>query len=198
MEVREPAPSYAKRHYTIEEYLELEDAATEKHEYYQGEIFTMSGNKTPHNVVTTNILGKLLAKLKGKPCQPYGSDMRVHIEKNSLFTYPDISVICGDPVSRNNDDMNILNPVIIFEVASQSTRNYDRQAKFTLYRDIPTLKGYITVEPAAIRVEAFFINASGKWELTDLRNIDDVLPIHSIGTTLTLKEIYERTKLAIG
>lgn len=195
MEVREPAPSYAKRHYTIEEYLELEDAATEKHEYYQGEIFAMSGNKMQHNIVTTNISGTLLAKLKGKPCQPYGSDTRVHIEKNSLFTYPDISVICGDPVSRNNDDMNILNPTVIFEVASQSTRNYDREAKFTLYRDIPSLRGYIMVEPEQIRVEAFFINAAGKWELTDLRSIDDILHLPVIGTLLTLKEIYDRTKL---
>ena len=173
----------------------MEDAAMEKHEYYQGEIFAMSGNKMPHNVVSRNILAELTNKLKGKPCQPYGSDVRIHIEKNSLFTYPDISVICGEHKSRNNDDFNILNPTVIFKIASRSTRNYDREAKFTLYRDIPTLKEYITVEPEEIRVEAFFINASGKWELNDLRSIDDTLHMPSIAASLTMKEIYDRTKM---
>ncbi len=149
MEVKEPALAYAKGKYTIEEYLQMENAASEKHEYYQGEIFAMSGAKIEHNKVTSNLHYALRSKLKGKPCQPFGSDQRIHIEKNTLFTYPDISVVCGDLLTLNDDEYNVLNPSIIFEVASPSTRDYDRGEKFKLYRDIPTLKEYILVNPEA-------------------------------------------------
>src|SRR6185503_6229144 len=101
MEVKEPAVAYSKNKYTIAEYLEMENAATEKHEYYQGEIFAMSGPKFQHILVSRNLFLTLGQKLKGKPCQPLGSDMRIHIPKNTLFTYPDISIICGDPEFLN-------------------------------------------------------------------------------------------------
>src|SRR5437016_969324 len=145
MIVEEAVVDYNKRKYTIEEYLEMENASTEKHEYYQGEIFAMSGAKLPHNVVTGNIFAELHLRLRDKPCQPYNSETRVHVAKNSLFTYPDITVICGEPETRNDDDMNVLNPAVIFEVLSPSTRNYNRGEKFKLYRDLKTLKAYVLV-----------------------------------------------------
>lgn len=92
MDVREPAVAYGKRKFTIQEYLEMENSATEKHEYYKGEIFAMSGPKVPHNIISKNLLGGLFGKLKGKQCQPYGSDQRIHIPSTTLFTYPDISI----------------------------------------------------------------------------------------------------------
>src|ERR1700759_3094730 len=113
MELNEPAIAYSKGKYSIGEYLEMENAATEKHEYYQGEIFAMSGAKKNHIIINRNLMVLLANNLKGKPCQPFGSDMRIHIEKNTLFTYPDLSVICGDPESMNDDDLNFLNPTVI-------------------------------------------------------------------------------------
>ena len=196
MEVNEPAVAYSKQHYSIEEYLEMENAATEKHEYYRGEIFAMSGAKLEHNIVTRNLMILLGNKLKGKPCQPFGSDMRVHIEKNTLFTYPDLTIICGEPESLNNDGMNFLNPSVIFEVASPSTRDYDRGEKFKLYRDIRTLKEYILVDPLSISIEAFFINGQGNWELKDYNNIDQILEFPSMQVSVELREIYEGTKVA--
>ncbi len=136
MEIKEPAVDYSKKKYTIEEYLEMESTATEKHEYYQGEIFAMSGPKVSHNIIAGNTFGSLMYKLKGKSCRPFNSDQRIHIEKNTLFTYPHISIICGDIITLNNDDWNILNPTVIIEVLSPSTKNYDRGEKFRLYRDI--------------------------------------------------------------
>ena len=122
MEVREPAIVYGKQKISIEEYLEMENASLEKHEYYQGEIFAMSGAKMPHNIVARNLFGALIQKLKGKRCQPFGSDMRIHIEANTLFTYPDISIVCGDIITLNNDDYNVLNPSVLIEVLSPSTK----------------------------------------------------------------------------
>lgn len=96
MEIREPLVAYGKRTFTITEYLEMENATVEKSEYYQGEIFAMSRAKLTHNIISRNILIQLGNRLKGKSCQPFNSDFRVHIEKNSLFTYPDLSVVCGE------------------------------------------------------------------------------------------------------
>lgn len=196
MEVREPAVAYAKRKYSIDEYLEIENAATEKHEYYRGEIFAMSGTKHQHNLVIGNIYNTLKNKLKGKPCKPLTSDSRIHIEKNTLFTYPDISVVCGDPVFLNNDELNLLNPVVIIEVLSPSTKTYDRGDKFNLYRDIPTLKEYILVDPETISIEAFYINAHNQWELKEYKNISETLSIKTIKVSMTLDAIYEGTKVA--
>src|SRR6266508_5703728 len=93
-EIREPIIAYGKKKFTIEEYLELERASTEKHEYYQGEIFAMAGASDNHNEIFSNVFGDLAYRLKGKSCKPYGSDMRTHIPENSLFSYPDISIFC--------------------------------------------------------------------------------------------------------
>lgn len=195
MEVREPAIAYNKKKYSIEEYLELEEAAIEKHEYYQGEIFAMSGPKVPHSIIAGNVFGSLSYKLKGKSCRPFNRDQRIHIEKNTLFTYPDISIICGDPVTLKNDDWNALNPIIIIEVLSPSTKNYDRGDKFKLYRDISTLKEYVLIDSESISIESFCINEHGNWELNEYKNIAEVLHLKSIQITLELKEIYEGTKL---
>ena len=195
MEVNEPAVAYSKQKYTIEEYLEMEEAATEKHEYYQGEIFAMSGAKDAHNLITGNLYFHLRSKLKGKPCQPRNSDARIHIEKNTLFTYPDVSVVCGDPEFLNNDEWNLLNPTILFEVLSPSTKNHDRDEKFRLYRDIPSLKEYVLVDPEAILIEAYTINKDALWELKEYKNINDTLQLKSMQVAIDLKEIYEGTKI---
>ena len=196
MEVNEPAVAYAKQHYSIEEYLEMENVATEKHEYYKGDIFAMSGAKLEHNIVTSNLHVALGRKLKGKPCRPFGSDLRIHIEKNTLFTYPDISIICGEPKSLNDDKMNFLNPSVIIDVASPATRDYDRGGKFKLYRDISTLKEYILIDPLSINVEAFFINNTGNWELKEYNDLNQTLDLSAIQVSVELKEIYEGTEIA--
>jgi Uma2 family endonuclease len=195
MEVREPAIAYGKKKYTIAEYLESEEAAIEKHEYYQGEIFAMSGPKVPHNIIAVNILGGLTNKLKGKQCRPFNSDQRIHIEKNSLFTYPDISIICGEVLTLNNDEWNALNPTVIIEVLSPSTKNYDRGEKFKLYRDIPTLKEYILIDSETVNIEAFYINEHGNWELNEYKSMNETLQLKSVQISLELREIYEGVKL---
>ncbi len=195
MELNEPAVAYGDKRYTIEEYLEMEDAATEKHEYYRGEIFAMSGARSQHNIVTSNLHIALGQKLKGKPCRPFGSDLRIHIEKNTLFTYPDLTIVCGELISRNDDDKNFLNPTVIIEVLSPSTRAYNKGAKFELYKDIPTLKEYILVEPEWINVEAYF-NDGSDWRRREISAIEDDLTLQSVGVAISLREIYEGTKVA--
>ncbi len=191
MEVREPAVAYGKQKFTIEEYLEMENAAIEKHEYYKGEIFAMSGAKVPHNAITGNLFALLHSKLRGKKCKPYNSDQRVHIEANTLFTYPDISIICGEVITLNNDDYNVLNPTVIIEILSPSTKNYDRGEKFKLYRDIPTLKEYILVDSESVHIEVFRLNENNHWELEEYNHPEEQLYIKVINENILIAEIYE-------
>ena len=195
MEVREPAIDYKRRKYSIEEYLEIEKSASEKHEYFQGEIFAMSGAKLEHNIVSRNLSVALSNKLKGKPCKPFGSDLRIHIEKNSLFTYPDISVFCEDVQTFNNDEANVLNPTLIIEVLSPSTRSYDLGEKFSLYRSVPTLKEYVAVDPLKVYIEVHFINNNNNWELREYKDISDDIYLPSLQMSLRISEIYEGIEL---
>ena len=195
MEANGPAVAYGKQKFSIEDYLETENTSIEKHEYYKGEIFAMSGAKMPHNAISKNLSGSLYVKLRGKKCQPYGSDVRIHIESNTLFTYPDISIICGDAVTRNNDDYNVLNPTVIIEILSPSTKNYDRGEKFKLYRDIPTLKEYILVDSESIHIEVFRLNENNHWELEEYNSIENLLHIKAINENILISEIYEGVKL---
>jgi Uma2 family endonuclease len=195
MEVKEPAIAYGKQKISIDEYLEMENASSEKHEYYQGEIFAISGAKVPHNIIATNLVVALTIKLKGKSCRPFNSDQRIHVEANTLFTYPDISIICGDIITRNNDDYNVLNPTVLIEVLSRSTKNYDGGEKFKLYRDIPTLREYVLVDSESIHIEIFRLNANNHWELEEYNKGSRTILIQAINTPLSIEEIYEGTEL---
>jgi Uma2 family endonuclease len=195
MEVREPIVAYGKKVFTIEEYLEMEADAVEKSEYYKGEIFAMSGAKLAHNIITRNTYAFLINKLKGSRCQPFGSDMRVHIEVNTLFTYPDISIVCGKIETLNNDEFNLLNPTIIIEVLSPSTKSYDRGDKFRLYREITTLREYILIDSEHISVEAFRINEKDHWELVEYKAIEEALSIPALKLSIPLSDIYDGTTL---
>ncbi|HWK05210.1 MAG TPA: Uma2 family endonuclease [Puia sp.] len=193
--LREPEVAYGKSKFTVEEYLEMERASIEKHEYYQGEIFAMSGAGWNHNFIFKNLYGDLAYRSKGKPCQPFGSDTRVHIPENTLYTYPDISIFCGDIKFRDKDKDNFIGPTALIEILSPSTRNYDRGDKFKLYRDIPTLKEYILVDSEAVGIDVFRLNAHNYWELQVYKDLQSLLEIHTLGLSISLKEIYEDTRL---
>lgn len=195
MEVREPVVVYAKKKLTAEEYLQFERESIEKHEFYQGEVFAMAGAGLLHNKIFSNLFGDIAYRLKGKTCQPYGSDMRIHIPENTLFTYPDISIICRDIIKSNEDDDNVTQPTVLFEILSPSTRNYDRGDKFKLYRDIPTLKEYILIDSETISVEVFRINTIGHWELEEYKLLSETLRISSMEMSIPLAEIYAGTKI---
>lgn len=187
--VNEPALQYD--FISPETYLELERAATEKSEYYRGEIFAMSGASLAHNKVFSNIFGDISYKLKGKKCQPYGSDLRIHIPKNTLYTYPDISIICGDPELADEHFDTATNPSVIIELLSKSTRNIYQPDKFTLCRSIESLQEYIVIDTRKVHVEKHIRNADNSWQLTDHKLLSDSFSIDTVQISLPLRDIYE-------
>ena len=187
-ELKEPDPKYS--YISAEDYLVEERDAFEKHEYYQGEVFAMRGASLRHNKIFSNLFGDLAHKLKGKSFQPFGSDLRIHIPKNTLYTYPDISIICGEPNLTDGKFDTATSPSVIIELLSKSTRNYDKGDKFTLYRDIDSLQEYILIDSEKIYVEKHIRNSDKSWPHTDYTSIEDSFLIHTIELILTLKDIY--------
>ncbi len=175
---------------SIEEYLDAERIALEKHEYYQGEIYAMSGASLPHNIIFRNVFIELGVKLKGKTCQPFSSDLRIHVPKNSLFTYPDISIICGKPETLDETFDTVVNPSVIIEILSKSTRDYDKGQKFTLYRDIESLQEYVLIDSQEIRIEKYKRNKDDSWLLTEYKSLEDQFIIETIQEEFGLEEIY--------
>ncbi len=150
--------------YTMQDYLELEAKSKEKHAFYQGEIFAMAGASIAHNQVTSNAhiaIGGFL-KEQGR-CNIFQSDLKIHSLVNSLFTYPDLSIVCG-PIETLKVHRDIVtNPSVLVEVLSPATQDYDRGGKFKLYRDIPSLKEYIIISSTEILVEKYDKQADDSW-----------------------------------
>ena len=183
------------KYITAADYLLEERLAFEKHEYFQGEIFAMSGASISHNKIFSNTFGDISFKLKGKKCEPFGSDLRIHIPKNSLFTYPDISIICGEIETTDDKFDTITNPSVIIEILSPSTRDYDIGKKFYLYRDIESLKEYILIDSEKIVVEKYIRNNDNSWLLTEYKSIENSFSIETVGLEMKLSDIYFGVKL---
>ncbi len=186
-DIKEP-----EKKYTQEEYLELERKAELKSEYFKGEIFAMSGASLAHNKITMNVLAFLLSGLKGKNCKPYGSDLRLHIPANTLYTYPDITVVCGKEELLDERFDTLLNPTFIAEVLSPSTSDYDNGGKFVLYRSIESLKEYWTISSFDYRIMKWVKDISNNtWILSETINPNDSMLLESFGLTISMQEVYE-------
>jgi Uma2 family endonuclease len=179
-----------KQIYYREDYLAFEEQSDIKHEFFRGEIFAMAGGSFNHAKISSNIVIELGQKLRGKSCTPMGSDMRIHTP-SGLDTYPDVSIFCGKPELQDNK-RTLLNPIVIFEVLSPSTRSYDRGSKFTLYRSIPSLQDYILVDSETILIEHYRRAHNNEWILHEYRNITENIYITAIEDSLSLNAIYEQ------
>lgn len=175
---------------TQEEYLAFERASLEKHEYYQGEIFAMSGAGMRHNRIQVNFIREVGSYLKGKPCDVFGSELRVHIPANTLYTYPDALIVCDKPQMLDNEFDTLLNPVVVVEILSRTTQSYDRGDKFALYRSIPSLKEYILINSEKLGIEQYHRQQDDAWLLHVQQEKEATLFIHSINFSLPVSELY--------
>lgn len=195
MDIEEPVASYQKKFISIEEFIEMENEAGEKHEYFQGEVFAMAGASENHNEIFSSLFSELSSQLKGKTCRAYGGDKRLYIRENTLFTYPDISVYCDKSAPFGKGGRTFTNPTVLIEILSESTKNYDRGGKFSLYRDIPTLQEYVLVDSESIRVEIFRLNSTQHWELEEYKTIEQELHIVALDARIPLRDVYQFTSL---
>ncbi len=173
------------KYYTPEEYLERQRQAEGK-----GEIFARAGASPRRNPITSNIVGELRAKLKGKPCAVVAADFLVKTSKTGLHTYPDVIVVCGKPALDEKEKCLRLNPTVIVEALSNSTRDYDRGGKFEAYREIESFTEYLLVAQERFHVEHFARQSDGSWLMRKTDNLEGSIKLCALDSELSLPEIY--------
>ncbi len=173
-----------------DEYLERERHASDKSEYLRGEIFAMSGASRRHVRLEKNVLVALDRLLQGKRCETYGSNMRVRVSPVGLYTYPDVTVTCGEEQFLDAEVDTLLNPVVLVEVLSKSTSSYDRGEKFESYRSIPSFQEYLTVAQDRVQVEHWERQKTGQWLLTVYADAGAAVPLPALGIQLPMTDIY--------
>lgn len=174
---------------SLQEYLQIEEGADYKSEFLNGEIFAMSGGTPWHGVITVNAAALLRAQLRPKGCRVFSSDVRIAIPATGLYTYPDVSVVCGEPRFSPDDKNALVNPVVVVEVLSPATEAYDRGAKFGHYRNISSLAHYILIAADRIAVDVFTSTNDG-WLLTAATQPRDMARLSTVGAELSLADLY--------
>ena len=183
--------------YSPEEYLVFERRSETKHEYLDGQIYAMAGASPTHNQICFNATVELGIQIKGTSCVGYTSDQKIRTELIDLFSYPDLTIVCGEPIFHDKQQDVILNPTVIIEVLSPRTENYDRSAKLERYQNIGSLTDYILIYQDRPCVE-HYVRQKGKrqWLLTIETDLTAEIEISSIKCKLKLADIYNRVKFA--
>jgi Uma2 family endonuclease len=188
------ASAAVKPRVSVAEYLAFERAAETKHEYRDGEIIAMPGVKRPHDLIAMNLIFELMGRLRQSPHEVHGPEMRVCVEPDGLYTYPDISIFRAEPKVLDSYQDTLLDPCVIFEILSPSTEDYDRGEKFRRYRRVASLREYVLVAQDRIRVERY-VRGAGRWKKTVLERGEDVLVLESVGCEVPVGAIYTRVPL---
>ncbi|MGV3485019.1 MAG: Uma2 family endonuclease [Planctomycetaceae bacterium] len=185
-----------KHSITPEEYLYRERKAEFRSEYFRGEMFAMAGASANHNLIVLNAGASLREQLRKEPCRVYPCDLKLRIEATGLYTYPDLSVVCGEPQLESDAGDVLLNPVVLVEVLSDSTEAYDRGKKFEHYRTIPSLKHYVLIAQDRHSIDCFSRQVDGNWVLTSCQSLEENVQLNAIGCQLFANDVYDKVVFA--
>ncbi len=182
---------------TPDEYLALERQAEFKSEYVDGRIYQMAGASPEHSAITFNLSGEVSPQLRGRPCRGLSNDTKVRsgellaTGKKGLFSYPDLTVVCGEPEFHDQHRDVLINPKVIFEVLSPSTEVFDRTKKFFRYQTLESFTDYVLVAQDEPRIEHLIRQPDGGWTLYVYTGLETNFRIELIDCTLSLRNVYE-------
>jgi Uma2 family endonuclease len=186
----------AEKHALTEaEYLAFEEAAPIRHEFVAGEAYAMSGGTLRHNRIATNTLVALMSHLKGKPCQTFMSDVKLHVARDSAYYYPDLMVTCAGQATAANESLMVSTPTLVIEVLSPSTEAIDRREKLHAYRHLPSLHEYALISQDMQQVEIYRRQGDVGW-LYITYEPGDTVEFASVGVALAIAELYAGTDVA--
>jgi Uma2 family endonuclease len=183
---------YQPDYYSIEEYLALEEAAEFRNEYHDGEIFSMAGGTTNHNRIAINLCTALDVATHNLDCQVYMSDVKLWIPKIRRFLYPDVMITADPPIYYQKRKDTITNPLVIVEVLSKSTRDYDRTDKFKFYRTLPSFQEYLLISPWEFHVEQYVKTPTLQWLFSESEGPEVALELKTIPFQIPLKTLYKK------
>jgi Uma2 family endonuclease len=183
--------SQPQHRYTLEEYFALELASEEKYEFWNGEVFCMSGASLAHNQIVMNIGTEARMQMRERGCLVFPADLRVKVPAYPPYRYPDLSALCSTPKIERIGGLDVLtNPVLIVEVLSKSTEGFDRGDKFTYYKSIPSFSEYLLVAQHRPHVSQFVRQENGVWTFMEFNDLAEAVRCASVPCELTLREIY--------
>lgn len=181
---------------TVEEYFLLEESATEKYEYLEGKVIAMAGATEDHNRIVANLLRETGTFLKGKDCEIFPSDFRVTTPAGQNYFYPDATIVCGKTEKQPGTFDTLLNPVVIFEVISESTRANDKGYKFFYYQQIPSLQQYILIDSMQFAIDVISRQKDNTWKFETFTPDHKIITISSTGQTISFDDLYYRVVLS--
>lgn len=184
-------------YYTPEEYLELEVQSLEKNEYINGEIIPMVGGMPNHNLIIGNFYAALNFALRRQPYFVFVSDQRLWIPKARIYTYPDVMIVQGELQLQTGRKDTIINPLIIIEVLSKSTQEYDRGDKFKAYRTIPSFQEYILVDQYSYHVEQYSKTDNNQWLFSEQDGETATLQLTKIPFNISLLDLYDKVNFEV-
>jgi len=188
--------------YTIEQYLEMERASEERHEYIDGYVYKMAGESLEHSRINANLIATLVAQLRGKPCEALSPNMKIRSgpffkeqkTNKGMFSYADVSIVCGEPQFHDKFQDVLINPIVIIETLSKSTEGFDRGEKFRRYlTHIPSLPDYVLVYQTLPWIQVYSRHPDG-WLMTDALGLEESIRLPSIDCHLPLSEVYDRVE----
>jgi Uma2 family endonuclease len=181
-----------RRRYTLEEYFALELASEEKYEYFDGEVFNMSGGSPAHEQIVGNLIYAFRDKLRGRGCHVFPSNLRVKVPSQPPYRYPDVTALCDQPRYEKIGGLDALvNPSLIVEVLSDSTEAYDRGDKFTHYKSIGSFTEYLLIAQHRPHVTHYFKADDGAWKYEEVNDVAASLRLESLDCSLELRDLYE-------
>jgi Uma2 family endonuclease len=195
------APRTKRSYYSVEEYLAIERATDERHVYLDGEIYAMAGESPEHGTISVNLVADLVAQLKRSDCQLWTKDCKVRSgptpgegrTTKGFYSYPDLVIVCGTPEWHDERQDVLLNPKVIIEVLSDSTKSFDANEKLRRYQLWnPTLTDYLLVAQTAPVVYHYTRQAAGGWSYYTYQGLHERFEIKAIGCTLSLQDVYDR------
>ena len=174
-----------------ETYLAIERSARFRSEYFKGEMFAMAGASPNHVLIVTNVASELRMQLKKTPCRVYSTDLRLKVSMTGLYVYPDVMLVCGDPQFDDEHQDTLLNPIIIVEVLSDSTKEYDKGRKFEHYRRLASLKEYLLIAQDKAHI-GHFVREGYQWLFSETGGLENKIELKSVGCVLELAEVYDK------
>src|SRR3989442_4631503 len=181
---------------TEAEYLEFERSVESRNEFFDGEIFAMLGGTPLHSQIAANLIQVIGSRLGKRKCVVYTSDLRLKVEATGLFTYPDLSVVCGPVQFAAGTDDTVVNPTVIVEVLSDSTEAYDRGKKFENYRLMPSLREYLLVSQKEPRIDQFIRQENEQWLLREAAGLEATLALPALEIKISLAEVFAGVEFA--